>query len=485
MKRLSFLILFSLSFSLVIAQVPDSIRAIYMNTTLADSIRLNALDKIAFGLRDNAPDTAIMLAELEKRMAEKSGLKKYRANAFKVLGSCYNSKGNYDQAFGNYKLALDIFTELADKKGIASCYVNMGTVYEHQSKYPKALEFYLKGLKIFEETGNKYAAGVTYSNIGNIYQYLSNYPKALEFQLKALHTGEEVGDAYGISTGYTNIGGLYYLQDENLKAKEYLLKALAMKEKLGDSQGIITCYSNLALVYERLSDPKEALDHYFKALQILKELGDKRGLSSDYLNIAIYYTKLKNYKMAELYNDSALRISSEIRDLNVQRISYQNLASIYRLTGRYKEAYESYVLFKQFNDSIYNIENSKYLGDMKTRYEVEKKETELKIKAEAQQAINLQERKKQQFVIYAVAGVLILVVVFSLFLFNRFRITQTQKKIIEKQKVMVDKAFGELHEKNKEVMDSIYYARRIQNALITSEKYINNQLKRLAGQRKD
>ena len=69
--------------------------------------------------------------------------------------------------------------------------------------------------------------------------------------------------------------------------------------------------------------------------------------------------------------------------------------------------------------------------------------------------------------------------VFAIFMFNRFRITNRQKTIIEKQKVMVDKAYEELHEKNKEVMDSIYYAKRIQTALITSEKYIENTFTKL------
>jgi hypothetical protein len=76
-------------------------------------------------------------------------------------------------------------------------------------------------------------------------------------------------------------------------------------------------------------------------------------------------------------------------------------------------------------------------------------------------------------------GGLLLVIGFSVFVFNRFKITQKQKKIIEEQKVMVDKAYESLHEKNKEVMDSIHYAHRIQRALITSEKYIEKQLNRL------
>jgi serine phosphatase RsbU (regulator of sigma subunit) len=48
-----------------------------------------------------------------------------------------------------------------------------------------------------------------------------------------------------------------------------------------------------------------------------------------------------------------------------------------------------------------------------------------------------------------------------------------------KQKELVDKAYQELHQKNKEVLDSIHYAKRIQTALITSEKTIEKSLNRL------
>ncbi|HWY33822.1 MAG TPA: hypothetical protein VNX68_04205 [Nitrosopumilaceae archaeon] len=137
----------------------------------------------------------------------------------------------------------------------------------------------------------------------------------------------------------------------------------------------------------------------------------------------------------------------------------------------------------QLTDSIFNSENSKQLGDLKTKFEVEKKEAELKVKSEAEQdklkAIALEESKRQQVLIYTVAGILLVVIVFFLFLYKRFHITQKQKKLIEKQKVFVDEAYHQLHEKNKEVMDSIHYAKRIQRALITSEKYISNQLNRL------
>jgi alpha-D-ribose 1-methylphosphonate 5-triphosphate synthase subunit PhnL len=73
----------------------------------------------------------------------------------------------------------------------------------------------------------------------------------------------------------------------------------------------------------------------------------------------------------------------------------------------------------------------------------------------------------------------VLVIAFSGFVFNRFRVTQKQKVIIEKQKVLVDEAYAQLEEKNKEVMDSIHYAKRIQTALMPNEKFIDRTLNKL------
>jgi hypothetical protein len=54
-----------------------------------------------------------------------------------------------------------------------------------------------------------------------------------------------------------------------------------------------------------------------------------------------------------------------------------------------------------------------------------------------------------------------------------------QKKDLEEQKLIVDRAFAELGTKQKEIMDSIHYAHRIQKALITNDLYISKELKRL------
>ena len=135
-----------------------------------------------------------------------------------------------------------------------------------------------------------------------------------------------------------------------------------------------------------------------------------------------------------------------------------------------------YILYR---DSLVNEETKKKSIETSLQYEFDKKEIATKAEQDRLDAITEEEKEKQKIIIYAVAGVLLLVIVFSIFLFNRFRITQRQKEVIEKQKILVDRAYESLHEKNKEVMDSINYASRIQRALLPSKNYISNSFNRM------
>jgi len=79
--------------------------------------------------------------------------------------------------------------------------------------------------------------------------------------------------------------------------------------------------------------------------------------------------------------------------------------------------------------------------------------------------------------------VLLLVGVFAFFIFQRLRITKKQKLVIEEQKAVVEEqkaeveeAHVELEEKNREVMDSINYAKRIQDALLATEEHQSKHL---------
>jgi hypothetical protein len=203
----------------------------------------------------------------------------------------------------------------------------------------------------------------------------------------------------------------------------------------------------------------------------------------------IYLVK-NDLATAEKYLDRSLKLSKELGYPEEISNSAENLWKLYTLRNNWKSALEMHVLHVNMRDSINNQETKKVALKNHLKYEYEKKSAADSVRnagesmiKDAQLAAQNASLKQEKTLRYALFGSLALFAAFLVMVLNRFNVTRRQKKIIEEQKVMVDRAYDHLHQKNKEVMDSIYYARRIQKALITSEKYIEKNLDRLMHRR--
>ena len=79
----------------------------------------------------------------------------------------------------------------------------------------------------------------------------------------------------------------------------------------------------------------------------------------------------------------------------------------------------------------------------------------------------------------SVAIGLLLVIIFAGYVFKTLRVTRKQKVFIEIKNRETELQKKEIEEKQKEILDSIHYAKRIQTALIPSDKYIDKCLHRM------
>lgn len=414
----------------------DSLWRIYSDKSQTDLNRVKAIDDYAWSFTHNNPDTAIILANEELQFAVGTKQKLYEAKALNTIGVSFMNKGEYPKALENYFKTLKIYEEIGDKNGIGSCNTNIGNIFMEMKNYSKAIEHFLKSLKLFEEIDNHIGTGACYTNIGIVYFNQKVFSKALENFEKALAIAKKIGDKG--SEGKNNL--------------------------------------NIANVYLSAADYAKSSEYFEEALKVFREANFKSGIEYCYGNMAGLYLKLGKYALAKQYADSSLLLSKETEHLKGELRAYEALASIYYQTGQYKEAFESHVTFKALTDSIFNIDNSKQLSDLKTQFEVEKKETELKTKAEAQEAINAEEKKRQKIVLMLVSFVLILVAVFFVLLYKRFRITDKQKRIIEIKSKETEEQKHLIEEKQKEIIDSITYAKRLQEAILPPAEFINDHL---------
>ena len=461
----------------------DSLKAILINTK-QDTGKINVLNLLSDELSNiGLHDSAILCTKEAIRISNAVNGKvscKGTANGYGKMALIYFHQGNYPEAIKNQFIALKMRQEIGDKRGIASSYGNIGNVYYKQGNYPEALKNYFSCLKIFEQINFTEGAASSYNNIGLIYQKQADYVQAIKNYTDALELYKKANDKWGIASCLSNIGIIYFCQKNYVVAIKTHLEALKLDEEVMDNpQGVANDYNNLGNVYARLGNYKEALQNHISSLKIREEIDEKAGVVSSYNNIGIVY--INQYKTAEAnkWLQKGLQLAKELGIKEEIKNGYQNLIKVDSLLNDYKAAFEHHKLYIVYRDSIDNEETKKKSLQASMQYEFDKKEIAAKAEQDRMDVINAEEKKKQQLFLVLVSCILILVAVFAVFMYNRFRITQKQKAVIEQQKILVDKAYEELHEKNKEVMDSIHYAKRIQTALITSEKYISNSLKRL------
>ncbi|MCW9021197.1 MAG: tetratricopeptide repeat protein, partial [Flavobacteriales bacterium] len=294
---------------------------------------------------------------------------------------------------------------------------------------------------------------------------------------KSLELKEKIKETSSISTILGNIGIVYHDQNNFDKALEYYQKGLAVDKKYNNKYGISRHLGNIGLAYEDKKDLKKALDHYFEALKIDEELNNKIGIGYQKSYIGNLYMLLDNYKKSEKYLKESYQISKEIGSLEVLKSSTGKLSELYEKNNKKELAFDFYKLFIQYRDSLLNEENTKASIEKEMQYLYEKKSVADSLAYEKEKALSKAEIAKQKAELkmkknqqYALFGGLFLIILFSGFMYNRFRVTNKQKQIIESQKIVVE-------QKNTEIVDSIKYAKRIQNAILPADELLKQQLK--------
>ena len=443
----------------------DSLRKV-LETTHLDTNNMLTLNELSIELYSigNYED-ALIFAQQSKQLAKKlmlktknkgvtELLKKGLARAHNTIGNIYSDQGLYPDALQNYFTSLKIKEQIGDKKGIASSYNNIGIVYKTQNNYSDALNSYKASLKIKEELGDKQGIASSYNNIGNIYHVQGNFLKALESYSASLQLFKELDFTPGVTFLYNNIGGVYFNQAEQEK----------------DSKKKNTLFSN-------------AKENFNASLVLFESISDKRGIVASLINIGTIELNQKNIAKAKEYANRAYSLSKNDERGEILKDIYSLLAKIETSAGNYKLAFEHYKVFIQLRDSIFNEENTKKTVQMQMQFGFDKKMAadsianakaqELKEVEIAKQRAEIKVKKNQQ---YGLFGGLFLVIVFAGFMYNRFTVTRKQKQIIELQKQEVENQKEIVEEKNKEITDSIQYAKRIQNAILPPIKFVKEHL---------
>jgi len=386
---------------------------------------------------------------------------------------------NTDQAIKIANKSLQLSTKLEYKKGIYRSYMILGHLQKDLSEFDKSLALYFEALKISESILVKDSSftnldfkSSTLTNIGEIYIEIGDFKKAEEYLMQSKHIDSLNNNTIGLATVFFDLGNLAFYKSDYYLAINYYTDYLNVQEKLNDLKGLVLGNNNIGFAYEYLQDYKKALNYYLKANKISYEYGSENLIAATLTNVGSAYGYLNQKEKCIINLNNALTVALKIKSSSRIGDVYECFYNFYSSQQDYKNALKYQLLLAKEKEKIFNTTRTKQIAEMETKYQSQKKDNEIQLlnkEKEKTKAIALAEQKKKNTIIISITFGLLIVLVFSYFLYKRFKVTKSQKLVIENQKKIVE-------QKNKDITDSINYAKKIQTALLKEEEYVSKNL---------
>ncbi len=477
----------------------DSLRDLLKTEKIDTSIvRLHI--KIAWKLYPSDAIEARNHADLAILAATKSKNDKYIGDAYNTMGVVKTYTGDPAGALQDYETALSFHKKAGNEKGVASITGNIALVHMDKGQYRLALDYLLESLKLSEKLDLKKFISIRLGNIGIVFKNLKEYDNALRYYRKAYNLDLELNNETGQARHLANMANVYMSLMMKDSAMHFFQKATLISEKINNIYILQNNYGNMALLMGT-DDLNGAIDYTKKALEMAIELKDLTSISRHNGHLASFYRQLQQPQNAIPYINEALKIAELNQLQTLLKDQHLFAAQIYADLQDYHKAYNHITMHLQFKDSLQNQDNTRAMTQMEMQYQYEQeqlqdslKRAELKYIEDAKQkekdARNEAQIKQQRMLSIAggIGMVLALGIVTLLWRSNRQKKKTNKLITAQKNEVEIQKQHAEqmrteaelqkhkVEEKNKEILDSITYARRLQDAILPPIKSFKNKL---------
>jgi serine phosphatase RsbU (regulator of sigma subunit) len=386
-------------------------------------------------------------------------------NAYNNQISDLIDNGNYDLARKKTDSLYVLSQSINYTEGIAESYNLKGVINRDQSNLKDALDNYLNALQLFEQLKMPVKVAGIQNNIGLIYAEIKEYRTALAYYFKAEKINLAKNEKSRLAINYNNIATCYQKLKQFSPAETYLQKSLLLRKEVADTIGMAMAYHNIGINHQLTQDNDSAIIYFNMSLDYLANMSENIGHAYNFLELGNTLLQKGNINEAERYLLSSLRISenSELEGVKVE--IYKYLSKLYEQKQDFRKAFQFQSLYLSSKENVESEESKNEILKKELEYDFAKRQELQKKDAENRQAISDAEIKSQRKLM--TGGVIALMILSGLVLIVLRSYNQKKKAnfIISKQKEIVE-------HKNKEILDSINYAKYIQNALLPSEKVI-------------
>lgn len=413
------------------------------NQYSSDSAKYEAYFELGWNFIGSSSDTSYQYASKAFLYAKKLNSRFYQAKVFNLIGAYFQTKGIYAKAIDYYQQSLKLGERIDNPEIILAALGNIGAIYLNTDKHKQALDYLQKSQALTEP--NSPNLPNIYNNLSIAYIGLKDYKNALTYAEKALQLFEKNKNESAMAMAYASIATAQFKIGNNKEALASFKKSLSVSKKFEDVYQEVDAYIGIAEIYKSEHKKDSAIWYGKKTL----ELGEN----------------IKHYSVVIQANTLLIDIYKEKKDYE-KAVYYQE--KLQQSKDAYNKESETQMIEQKMLE--YNFNKRIHEDSLKNAFAIRDRDTKIK---ENQAQIKQDKLFKTGLII-----IVFLALGFIIFAYNRVKVISSKNKLIELKNKQSEEQKLVILQKNKEVKDSLNYAKRIQEGLLASDKLLTKNLKK-------
>ena len=257
------------------SQEPDSIARLDLMRARAQLLNNAGAAYKNLGQYDKAIEFYQENLKIQEQLGNLYSMAQSKANIANVY---FAFELDYEKVLEYYNESLDHLNEflmrnpdnMQGKQLLAGIYLNIGIAYKEIENDDMAIENFQRALDMFTELDNKAGIANALNSIGLVYLAAGSYQEALDASMNALEVYQEIGQRKEEAGALKNIGHIYYEWKRYSEALEYMNQSLVLSRELDLKREMFDVYKDMSNVYRDIGDYRQALQNY-ELYNVLKD----------------------------------------------------------------------------------------------------------------------------------------------------------------------------------------------------------------------
>jgi two-component sensor histidine kinase/tetratricopeptide (TPR) repeat protein len=374
-------------------------------------------------------------------------------------GLAEQNRHRFAEALAAFRTELALWQRLGNAEGLVEAYNDIALVHRSTGQYPQAMQAHLQCLRLAESAGNVRGQIVALRNLGNLSHVLNDQAAMLAYTTRALALlrAQPRPDFVTLVSVHSELAIMLLDQKHYRRARPHLLAGIRLARRLNSAktrpdQGYLEY--GLGEEANARRDYRGARLHYWRATALFRQLRYFEQQASALNGLAKVQLQLGQTTAALQSARQALDLSQRFASVNSRANAYAEYAEFSARRRDFATAYPYQLRSQQLRDSIFTVEKAQQLAELRTRYEAEQKEAQLRRlrgTAVRQQTEATWERRHRNLLV----GALVVVGVLGGASYRRYRLQRQTSRQLRQAQLQEQARNAELEQVQRQLRQSL------------------------------